>query len=275
MPWHRWREPLAVLLLVVLALLFVLRGIALWQAIEAATMHGALGGLPGGDELLLLATAGAVLWCATPVVVREGEPAGTSPHARSIAIVGLLVVGLTVLGWLALSMWAVVELVRWPTPDSGYLLFVIEGVLRLAIPAVALGLALLAAGRTSAAGQGRGDPVRAELSVATPALPERPAGSSADGETTSANTEPERLPAAWHVDDAAGAVWLTADDAAQGRPGLTWSRPGSELPADAAPADAAPADAAPADAGRAEARPAGTEPQRRIRPSAEDDDDLR
>ena len=36
---------------------------------------------------------------------------------------------------------------------------------------------------------------------------------------------PDRLPAAWQADEATGAVWLTADDAAQGRPGLSWSDP--------------------------------------------------
>ena len=36
---------------------------------------------------------------------------------------------------------------------------------------------------------------------------------------------PDRLPAAWQADEATGAVWLTADDAAQGQPGLSWSDP--------------------------------------------------
>ena len=36
---------------------------------------------------------------------------------------------------------------------------------------------------------------------------------------------PTRLPAAWQADEATGAVWLTADDAAQGQPGLSWSDP--------------------------------------------------
>ena len=39
--------------------------------------------------------------------------------------------------------------------------------------------------------------------------------------------EPPRLPAAWQADEATGAVWLTADDAAQGQPGLSWSTPTS------------------------------------------------
>lgn len=272
MAWHRWREPLAVLLLVALALMLAIRGIALGQAIEVGAMHGALGGIPGGDELLLLATAGAVLWCATPVPARAGEPAAMSTHARPIAIVGLLVIGLTVLGWFALSVWAVVELAQWPTPDAGSVLFVIEGVVRLVVPAVALTMAVLATGRTGAAQAWRTGSVR-ELPPATPALSE----GSVDAETpTPARTEPERLPAAWHVDDAAGAVWLTADDAAQGRPGLSWAPSPATIPPVPGHADVGHVDtddAAPevADTG-AEAADAGFAPQPRIRSSAEDDD---
>lgn len=271
MAWHRWREPLAVLLLVALALMLAVRGIALGQAIQAGAMHGTLAGIPGGDELLLLATAGAVLWCATPLPLRAAEPAELSSHARPIAIVGVLVIGLTVLGWFALSVWAVVDLARWPTPDAGSVLFVIEGIVRLAIPAVALGMALLAAGRTGAVRSRRAAAVRPELPVATPALSE---GSVDEEMSTPAHPEPERLPAAWHIDDAAGAVWLTADDAAQGRPGLSWSpastTPPVAAPADAGPADAGPVDAEPADDGAAD--DAGSASQPWIRSSAEDDD---
>lgn len=248
MAWHRWREPLAVLLLVALALMLAIRGIALGQALETDVMIGALGGIPGGDELLLVAAAGAVLWCTIPVSLQEGEPAAPSARARPIAVVGLLIVGLTVLGWLALSAWAVVQLVQWPTPTSGAVLFVVEGIVRLVIPAVAVGMVVLAVGRTGAARPRDEDPVR-ELPVATPA----PIESAAQGEPPT-SAEPERLPAAWHVDDAAGAVWLTADDAAQGRPGLSWSATAPEIP----PTD----------------EPVGDEPEPAppLRSSAEDDD---
>lgn len=238
--WHRWREPVAVLLLVALSLMLVLRGIGLSQAIAAGTLDLAWGGIPGGDDLLLLVAAAAVVWCAAAVPERDGvgETAGASPHARGIAVAGLLVIGLTVFGWLALSVWGVVSVARWPTPNGGYVLFVIEGILRLVIPAVALGMALLAVGRTGAARRGRRAPAPAELPAATPPLPAKTAESSSDGEVTPASADPERLPAAWHVDEAAGAVWLTADDAAQGRPGLSWSRPEPEISSAAEPAEA-------------------------------------
>ena len=252
MAWHRWREPLAVLLLVALALMLAIRGMALGQAIQAGAMNGVLGGIPGGDELLLLATAGAVLWCATPVALRDGEPAAPSARARPIAVAGLLVVGLTVLGWLALSVWAVVELAQWPTPDAGSVLFVIEGIVRLALPAVALGMTVLAIRRTGTARSRRTASVP-ELPTATPALVERAAEEGA-----SIPPEPERLPAAWHVDDAAGAVWLTADDAAQGRPGLSWSATAAETPTVPAPAEST--------------EPVAPAPEPQLRSSDEDDD---
>ena len=107
-PWHRWREPLAIVLLVALALMLVLRAVAAWAwPRRRAPRVGCYGSLPGGDDLLLLATAGAVLWCTTagagtPEPGDEPAPA-TSPHAWPIAVAGLVVVGLTVLGWLLLS----------------------------------------------------------------------------------------------------------------------------------------------------------------------------
>ncbi|MFT4166086.1 MAG: hypothetical protein QM650_12670 [Microlunatus sp.] len=255
MAWHRWREPLAVLLLVALALMLAIRMIALGQALQADVMIGALGGIPGGDELLVVAAAGAVLWCATPVSLLEGESAAPSAHARPIAVVGLLVVGLTVLGWVALSAWAVVQVVQWPTPSSGAVLYVVDGIVRLVLPVVAFAMVVLAVGRTGAARSRRPASVR-ELPVATPTLPE---ASAEDQSSVSAEPEPERLPAAWHVDDAAGAVWLTADDAAQGRPGLSWSATAPEIPPAAGPDDPGALGNAP-------------EPGPPMRPAAEDDD---
>lgn len=253
--WHRWREPLAVLLLVALALMSVVHGITLSLAIEADNVNGPLGGVAGGDEFLLLLTAMAVLWCATPVPTRNEQSGEQSPHARPLAVIGLLVVGLTVVGWVVLAVWAVINVSRWPTPDPVYVLFVIEGILRLAIPAVALGMVLLAVGRTGVTRAAD----RAELSASTtPALPAEPTVE----DQALVNVEPERLPAAWRVDDAAGAVWLTADDAAQGRPGLSWSRPGTDDPGDTHRSPTA------------ESAGDGPSPQPRSRPMT-DDDDLR
>ena len=81
-PWHRWREPLAVALLVALTLMLVLRAASLVLAVAAGTAGGLYGTLPGGDDLLLLATAGAVLWCTTPVAGTAepaDEPRGDEP----------------------------------------------------------------------------------------------------------------------------------------------------------------------------------------------------
>ena len=121
-PWHRWREPLAVALLVALALMLVVRGIALGLAYDAGNTGGYVGAIPGGDDLLLLTAAVAVLWCTTPVRdagSAEQTPA-LSPHAWPIAVAGLVVVGLTVLGWFVLAVANVGTLVVVAdTPTSG------------------------------------------------------------------------------------------------------------------------------------------------------------
>ncbi len=211
-PWHRWREPLAVALLVALALMLVLRVTSLVLAVAAGTPGGLYGTLPGGDDLLLLATAGAVLWCTTPLAEAEPgeEPAAMSPHAWPVAVIGLVVVGLTVLGWLLLSVGNLAALISWPTPDTAFVLLVIEGLLRLALPAAALGAVVLAVRRAAAARR---------TEEAVPALP------AAEPEPAAVTAAPDRLPAAWQPDEATGAVWLTADDAAEGQPGLSWSDP--------------------------------------------------
>ena len=99
----------------------------------------------------------------------------------------------------------------------GFVLMVVEGLLRLALPAAALVAVVLAVRRAGAA-RTRDD--RLEL---PPAEDEVPAVTAA----------PDRLPAAWQADEATGAVWLTADDAAQGRPGLSWSDPAATATAGA------------------------------------------
>lgn len=215
-PWYRWREPLAVVLLVVLALMLVVRGVSLGLALAAGNAGGMVGSLPGGDELLLLAAAAAVLWCTTPVgdVGSVATDQAPSPHAWPIAVAGLVVVGLTVLGWLVLAVWNVVAVGSSPGPDAGLVLFVIDGLLRLALPIAAL-VAAVSAVRRAAAARG-----------ATDAQPVPTAASGEiDADVPAVSTAPERLPAAWQADEATGAVWLTADDAARGQPGLSWSDP--------------------------------------------------
>ncbi len=235
-PWHRWREPLAVVLLIALALMLVLRAVSFLLALAAGAAGGLFGSLPGGDDLLLLTAAGAVLWCATPVRLglpaddrraaddprtaddpqaddgpRIGDRSAASPHAWAIAIAGVVVVGLTVLGWLLLSGSNVVALIVWPTPDAGFVLLALEGLLRLVVPVTAL-VAVVAALRRAAAARRQ-------------AVAPRPVVSATD-DVPAVIAAPARLPAAWQADEATGAVWLTADDAAQGRPGLSWSDPG-------------------------------------------------
>ena len=102
-------------------------------------------------------------------------------------------------------------LISWPTPDAGFVLLVVEGLLRLALPVAALVAVVLAVRRAAAAARAR------------PRLPRR--CRPAEPEAPAVTAAPDRLPAAWQADEATGAVWLTADDAAQGQPGLSWSDP--------------------------------------------------
>ncbi|HEY5785604.1 MAG TPA: hypothetical protein VIT65_12580 [Microlunatus sp.] len=251
-PWYRWREPLAVVLLVALGLMLVVRVVGLVLAVAAGAAGGLHGFLPGGDDLLLLATAGAVLWCTTPVpgAGPGEEPSAMSPHAWPVAVAGLVVVGLTVLGWLLLSAGNVAALISWPTPDPGFVLLVVEGLLRLALPATALVAVVLSVRRAAAART----PAEAARAL-PPAEPEVPAVTAA----------PDRLPAAWQAEEATGAVWLTADDAAQGQPGLSWSDPTATAGAvTSGPWASRPAAAEEPDAHAPQAPPAAAE-----------DDDLR
>ncbi len=273
-PWHRWREPLAVMLLVALALMLAIRAVALGLAVASGGGVG-YGAIPGGDDLLLLVAAAAVLWCTWPLGGADEEPA-PSEHARALAVAGVLVVGATVLLWAAVAVATVVDLVTWPTPEIGWLLLGVEGVLRLAVPAAALIAVVLALRRTRGARLAQPDEDR-------PAV-------AAGSDVAAIAPPPDRLPAAWQADEATGAVWLTADDAAQGRPGLSWSNPpsaGATTDGPWAPAPAAAPGRAVTGAGdpgagtRGAGEPGAGEPGRTAasRPAhpsaAAEDDDLR
>jgi hypothetical protein len=138
-----------------------------------------------------------------------------SPRVWPIAVAGLVIVGLTVFGWLTLSVLNVIALLRWGKPDTGFVLLVAEGLIRLAVPLVSFVAVLVAATRAGAARAATARPGHRAL-PATEAAEE-------DEQEPEIPATPERLPAAWQADEATGAVWLTADDAAEGRPGLSWS----------------------------------------------------
>lgn len=213
-PWHRWREPLAVALLVALASMLAVQvaQVALWW--QAGDVDGVLAG--PADDLLLLATAAAVLWCTTPVADRAGVDPAPSRHAWPVVVAGLVVTVLAVLGWSALTLGNALLGLQTPRTTIGVVLVLTELLLRLFVPAVAIVALGMAARRV------RLPRTRPSTSAASSeprsGLPQQTATPSPPG-------LPERLPAAWQADEAAGAVWLTADDAAQGRPGLSWPAP--------------------------------------------------
>lgn len=221
-------------LLVALAGMLVVRVLGLAYALPRASeapigaAPGFLGTMPGGDSLLLLAATAAVIWCTTPIGGEAGaEPTNTqpapSPHAYAVAVAGLVVVGLTVAGWVTFAGWDLVAVLASPEPRAqvSVLLGVVDAVLRLAVPLAALVAVLIAVRRAAAARVGEGE--RAALD-----------GAGSVPETPPVAPTPERLPAAWQPEEATGAVWLTADDAAQGRPGLSWTGP-SDAPGGWAP----------------------------------------
>ena len=149
-PWHRWREPLALVLLVALALMLVVRAVSLGLAVAAGNTGGLFGAIPGGDDLLLLAAAAAVLWCATAaadgrgtggrasgtesacVADRRGRAGGRRSDGARLAGAGRLERG---------------DDRRLAPARRGFVLFVVEGLLRLAVPVAALVAVVLAVRR--------------------------------------------------------------------------------------------------------------------------------
>ncbi|MDN5761075.1 MAG: hypothetical protein L0H41_01975 [Microlunatus sp.] len=279
-PWLRWREPLAVTLLVALIGMLAIRSISLAIALPGTGSPGFLWAIPGGDSLLLLATTAAVVWCTTPVAaggsgdgVSEDVPE-QSPHAYPIAVAGLLVVGFTVTVWAVLAVWDLVSILRLPAPAPGFVLPMIEGVVRLVVPLAALMAAVLAFRRAADAHRTREQPA----AVDQPRIDQPEIDHTAPDDPAAASASPDRLPAAWQADEAAGAVWLTADDAAEGRPGLSWSgdsEPSTDWASDPT-IDPPDPDLSPDprdDPGQpgSDDRPQETEPSR----SSAEDDDLR
>ena len=252
-PWHRWREPLAVVLLVALGLMLVVRGVGVGLTLAAGDPVSFYGAIPGGDDLLLLATAAAVVWCSLPVTApgSDDPPSAPSPHAWPIALAAVVIVGLTVLGWFLLAAANVVLIAAWPTPDPGFVLLVLEGLIRLAVPVAALVAVVLTVRRLA------GSRATADQAAALPA--------PAETDVPEVTAAPDRLPAAWQADEATGAVWLTADDAAQGQPGLSWSDPAAIAGAVASGPWAPPSAAAEEPVTRTPA----------AAPAAAEDDDLR
>jgi hypothetical protein len=204
---RRLREPAVVVLLVALALRLVLDVVGLAVVIDGGAGTGYPAGsaaVTGGDGLTLVVLAvlvgGCVLWSPTR-------------HARVLTLAAAVLAGLTV------AVYVVAVVGALAGSDTGGWAAVAGAVLALVVPLlVVVYLVTLWRGQPGAASHpqlaGRAQSVTAATPVSdepTPALTSGP--------------DPETAPV-WQPDQAAGAAWLTAGDAAAGAAASRWGTPG-------------------------------------------------
>jgi hypothetical protein len=203
---RRLREPAALVLLVVLALRLVLDVVGLAQVFGGGADAGQLsGGVPVaiGDGLtpvvLAVLVGTCVLWSPTR-------------HARTLTVAATLLTGLT----LALFVVAVVAVLS--GRGSGDAATLASAVLALVVPLLVLVfLATLWRGQPRAASNA--EPGDRPESLTASAVSEQSTPALAAGR------DPETAPV-WQPDQAAGAAWLTAGDAAAGAAATRWGTPG-------------------------------------------------
>ncbi|GEM_PF-134166 len=171
-------------------------GYSLYQRGAFTTATRAIGGSSLSVPMVLACLA-AALACA---LVRP-----PSPNARRIVRVAAMVV--TAAGVLQ-AFFLVVGLFGAPRGVFGMVFEVLGGVLEIGIKALVATLLWRAAGST--------------------AEPERPAAVEPAPSTAvvQAQPEPEKRRASWDADEAVGAVWTRAGDAASGAAASGWGRPG-------------------------------------------------
>ncbi|WP_375432681.1 hypothetical protein [uncultured Friedmanniella sp.] len=205
----RWREPAVV----VLAAVVVLR-VAV-AAAAALTASGVTGPEPGAAVLPLLVAALALSCHVTP----------PTPHRRVVTAVAFAAVALSLV--LAVVLTVAADRTGQSAPGA---LDLAAALLDLVVPVVTvLVLAALLRGPAGAPGERSADDQQALSARPEPAQPEIPA-------------PPGQQPT-WAPDVAAGAAWLSAGDAASGRPATGWGTAagtGWDAPAPA-PAESVPA----------------------------------
>lgn len=192
--WRRWREPLAVVLLVV-AGIRLLVGIAAVPVLALDDAYGSFATAAGFeanrtfDLVLLLVTAGAAAACLLPP---------PSPRAKGIVTVALIETALAVLVSFGYGVMGLLS------DSSGRGIELIYLLLGLVLPVLAV-VALLVMLRVTAL-------TSATQPVAGPPAP-----------AAQLPAPPPALPAAWQPEQATGRVWNTAGDAARGAPGAGWA----------------------------------------------------
>lgn len=200
---QRWREPAVVVvaaaLLVRLVLVLVFAGTAARLGLNAPAEALYLASRQLSEPTLYLVLAALATCCWLAPVTR---------HARLLTTVALVLAGLSAL--LALVL-AFVGYRSYTPPFSQ--LDLLDRLVGLVVPLLVVSLLVVLRQRTR---------------VAAAALPA--AASAAPAVTPAAEPEPRpdrALAPTWQPDEAAGAAWLTAGDAASGRPAAGWGSPGT------------------------------------------------
>ncbi len=192
----RWREPLVVVLLAAAVLRLVtvpLRMVFYAPSYESVPLAAANVGALLAQPVLLVALAAAALWCT------RGDP---TPHARSLLTLALVVAGVTTLAALGLVLLGLM--------GRGRLRFLafLETVPMLGLSVLVVAALLVVLRAVSADPRAVDTPARPELPYGAPPIP--------------APVEPPAHQPTWQPDQASGAVWHTAGDAAAGAPASGW-----------------------------------------------------
>jgi hypothetical protein len=131
-------------------------------------------------------------------------------HARTLTVLALVGSMLSILSSVTLQVIA---------PVNGSLVVWLDLVLDLVVPVlVVVGLTTLLAGQRAAAATAPQSPAIAQSAPATPIAQSAPA--------TPAALSSSQLEPVWQPDEASGAAWYTAGDAALGAPAAGWGTPG-------------------------------------------------
>ncbi len=191
-----WREPAVLVLLVLVALRqllaigFALAAQARGLDADALAGYAAAGGAAEPVALVLL------------VALIVACHAGPTRRAHVLTVLGLVVVAVAVLVQLVAAVLGLIAARQQEPVPSFVLLSVARSLFDLVVPVLAV-VTLAVLLQRPAAGF--------DLVDQQPALPP-----ATDDQAVEAEVDPELQPT-WRVDEAAGAVWLSAGDAASGR----------------------------------------------------------
>lgn len=194
----RWREPAVLVLLVLVALRQLLAiGFALAAKVRADDAFGLAGYAAAGRAAEPVAL---VLLAALLVACHVGPTIG---RARLLTVLGLVAVAVAILVQLVAAALGINAARQQQLEPAFGLLSVAQSLLDLVVPVLAL-LTLAVLLHRPAGGF--------DLVDQQPAMP-----AATEDKSAEARPDPELQPT-WQADEAAGAVWLSAGDAASGRP---------------------------------------------------------